>query len=130
MLMVYHKHNDTISMELTAHYPHAFAIAPVRQSPYMYLLNHWTKCVSRSHGVRNEVDLVPLAWEDGMGRGTSQLFLPPPWEGPKGLSIHTSFCPSCYLLLNHWTKSNQILYTSCSDGRGVQRQFFCPKGIK
>ena len=33
--------------------------------------------MSRSHGVRNEVDVVPLACEDGMGCGTTQLFFAP-----------------------------------------------------
>ena len=35
--------------------------------------------------------------------------------------------PLCYLLLNHWTKSNQIWFVSCSHEWGVQRHnFFCP----
>ena len=32
-----------------------------------------------------------------------------------------SVCPLCYLLLNHWTKSNQIWCVSCSHERGVQQ---------
>ena len=32
--------------------------------------------------------------------------------------------PSRYLLLNHWTKSNQIWCVSCSHEWGVQRKFF------
>ena len=35
-------------------------------------------------------------------------------------SIH----PSCYLLPNHWTKSNQIWCVSCSPEWGVQRPHF------
>ena len=34
--------------------------------------------------------------------------------------------PSRYLLLNHWTKSNQIWCVSCSHEWGVQRHFFPP----
>ena len=34
--------------------------------------------------------------------------------------------PSRYLLLNHWTKSNQIWCVSCSHEWGVQRHFFSP----
>ena len=38
-----------------------------------------------------------------------------------------SVCPSRYLLLNHWTKSNQIWCVGCSHKWGVQRHiFFCP----
>ena len=36
--------------------------------------------------------------------------------------IRPSVCPLCYLLLNHWTKVNQIWYMSYSHDRGVQRQ--------
>ena len=36
-------------------------------------------------------------------------------------------CPLCYLLLNHWTKFNQIWCVSYSYEWGVQRQIsFCP----
>ena len=35
-----------------------------------------------------------------------------------------SVCPLCYLLLNHWTKFNQIWYVSYSHEWGVQWQFF------
>ena len=37
-----------------------------------------------------------------------------------------SVCPSRYLLLNHWTKSNQIWCMSNSHERGVQRHIFSP----
>ena len=51
-----------------------------------------------------------------------------PGEGPKGLSlclsVCLSVCSSRYLLLNHWTKSNQILYVSCSHEWGMQRHNF------
>ena len=35
-----------------------------------------------------------------------------------------SVCPSRYLLLNHWTKFNQIWCVSCSHEWGVQRYIF------
>ena len=38
------------------------------------------------------------------------------------LSVHQSVCPLCYLLLNHWTKYNQIWCVSYSNVWGVQRQ--------
>ena len=41
-------------------------------------------------------------------------------------SIPLSVRPSRYLLLNHWTKSNQIWCVSCSHEWGVQWQFFLP----
>ena len=42
-------------------------------------------------------------------------------------SVRPSVCPSRYLLLNRWTKFNQIWCVSCSHGKGVQRHFFfCP----
>ena len=43
------------------------------------------------------------------------------------LSVRPSVCPSRYLLLNRWTKLNQIWCVSCSHGKGVQRHnFFGP----
>ena len=45
------------------------------------------------------------------------------------LSVRPSVCPLCYLLLNHWTKFNQIWCESYSHEWGVQRQiFFWPRG--
>ena len=38
--------------------------------------------------------------------------------------LHPSVCPSRYLLLNHWTKSNQIWCLCCSHKWGVQRHIF------
>ena len=40
------------------------------------------------------------------------------------LSVRPSVCPSRYLLLNRWTKFNQIWCVSCSHGKGVQRHIF------
>ena len=40
------------------------------------------------------------------------------------LSVRPSVCPLCYLLLNHWTKFNQIWCVSYSHEWGVQRQTF------
>ena len=34
-------------------------------------------------------------------------------------------CPSCYLFLNHWTKSNQIWFSSYSHERACNGTFFC-----
>ena len=39
-------------------------------------------------------------------------------------SVRPSVCPLCYLLLNHWTKFNQIWYVSYWHEWGVQRQTF------
>ena len=39
-------------------------------------------------------------------------------------SVRPSVCPSSYLLLNHWTKSNQIWCVGCSHEWGVQRHIF------
>ena len=42
-------------------------------------------------------------------------------------SVRPSVCPLCYLLLNHWTKFNQIWCVSYWHEWGVQRQtFFWP----
>ena len=38
--------------------------------------------------------------------------------------LRLSICPLCYLLLNHWTKFNQICCVSYSHEWGVQRQTF------
>ena len=47
-------------------------------------------------------------------------------------SLRPSICPSVrpsrYLLLNHWTKSNQIWCVSCSHEWGVQRHCFFGPG--
>ena len=40
------------------------------------------------------------------------------------LSVRPSVCPSRYLLLNHWTKSNQIWCVCCSHEWGVQWHIF------
>ena len=46
------------------------------------------------------------------------------------LSVRPSVCPSRYLLLNHWTKSNQIWCVCCSHEWGVQRHiFFGPRPL-
>ena len=39
-------------------------------------------------------------------------------------SICPSVCLSRYLLLNRWTKFNQIWCASCSHGKGVQQHYF------
>ena len=41
-----------------------------------------------------------------------------------GPSVCPSVCPLCYLLLNHWTKFNQIWCVSYWHKWGVQRQYF------
>ena len=38
--------------------------------------------------------------------------------------LHPSLCPLCYLLLNHWTKFNQIWCVSYSHEWSVQLQMF------
>ena len=45
------------------------------------------------------------------------------------LSVCLSICPLCYLLLNHWTKFNQICCVSYSHKWGVQRQYFLPRDL-
>ena len=45
-------------------------------------------------------------------------------------SIRLSVRQSCYLLLNHLTKSNQIWCVSCSHGLGVQQhKSFLPRSL-
>ena len=45
-------------------------------------------------------------------------------------SVCPSVRPSRYLLLNHWTKSNQIWCVGCSHEWGVQRHnFFLPRPL-
>ena len=45
-------------------------------------------------------------------------------------SVRPSVRPSRYLLLNHWTKSNQIWCVGCSHEWGVQRHiFFWPRPL-
>ena len=46
------------------------------------------------------------------------------WPPSVCLSVRPSVCPSRYLLLNHWTKFNQIWCVSCSHEWGVQRHIF------
>ena len=42
-------------------------------------------------------------------------------------SVSPSVCPLCYLLLNHWTKFNQICFVSYSHEWDVQQQIlFAP----
>ena len=40
------------------------------------------------------------------------------------IEFRPAVCPLCYLLLNHWTKLNQIWCVSYSHEWGAQRQFF------
>ena len=40
--------------------------------------------------------------------------------------VIASVCPLCYLLLNRWTKSNQLWCVSYSHEWGVQQHFFGP----
>ena len=58
-----------------------------------------------------------------------QFIIPPLFKKAKGVllspqSVRLSVRPLCYLLLNHWTKFNQIWYVSYSHEWGVQRQTF------
>ena len=41
------------------------------------------------------------------------------------IKFHPAVCPLCYLLLNHWTKLNQIWCVSYSHEWGAQRKKFC-----
>ena len=45
----------------------------------------------------------------------------------EGGIVIASVCPLCYLLLNHWTKFNQIWCVSYSHKWGVQLHFFWPR---
>ena len=47
----------------------------------------------------------------------------------EGDIVIPSVCPLCYLLLNRWTKFNQIWCVSYSHEWGVQRQFFLPRPL-
>ena len=63
---------------------------------------------------------------------TSDLFLSPHFfKKASGIlqsppSVRPSVHPSRYLLLNHWTKSNQIWCVSYSHESGAQRHIFSP----
>ena len=62
-------------------------------------------------------------------QGWCNLLSPPLFKKAKGAllspqSVRLSVRPLCYLLLNHWTKFNQIWYVSYSHEWGVQRQTF------
>ena len=61
------------------------------------------------------------------------FFILSPWSCPRGwtlgyLGAKIEFCPAvcplCYLLLNHWTKFNQIWCVSYSHEWGAQRKIF------
>ena len=52
------------------------------------------------------------------------LYLSPRFFKNAIASVRTSVCPLCYLLLNHWTKFNQIWCVSYSHEWGVQQQIF------
>ena len=53
------------------------------------------------------------------------VFIPRLFNKSDGDSaIASSVCPSRYLLLNHWTKSNQIWCVCCSHKWGMQRHIF------
>ena len=64
------------------------------------------------------------------------FIIPPLFKKAKGVllspqSVRLSVRPLCYLLLNHWTKFNQIWYVSYSHEWGVQRQtFFGPWALE
>ena len=56
----------------------------------------------------------------------------PGWDlGYLGAKINfrPAVCPLCYLLLNHWTKFNQIWCLSYFHEWGVQRLFFLPRPL-
>ena len=55
-----------------------------------------------------------LGWDLGVLRSQNQI---------------PSCCSLCYLLLNHWTKFNQIWLLSYSYEWGVQRQFSLPRPL-
>ena len=61
------------------------------------------------------------------------VFILLPGSSPRGgtlgylgakIKFRPAVCPLCYLLLNHWTKFNQIWCVSYSHECGVQRQIF------
>ena len=45
------------------------------------------------------------------------------------IKFRPAICPLCYLLLNHWTKFNQIWCVGFSHEWDVQRQFFLPRPL-
>ena len=70
---------------------------------------------------------------------SDRVFILSPGSCPRGgtwgylgakIKFRPAVCPLCYLLLNHWTKFNQIWCVSYSHKWGAQRQFFlpCPPG--
>ena len=63
------------------------------------------------------------------------IFILSPGSCPRGgtwgclgakIKFRPAVCPLCYLLLNHWTKFNQIWCVSYSYEWGAQRRFFGP----
>ena len=61
---------------------------------------------------------------------SDEIFIRSPGSCPRGgclrvkIKFRPAVCPICYLLLNHWTKFNQIWCVSYSHKWGVQRHFF------
>ena len=118
----------------------------VRPSRYL-LLNHWTKfnqiwCVGCSHewGVQRHIFFWPRPLGPWGGAKRSNIikchyphaFLKKRWGYCNRLrpSVRPSVRPSRYLLLNHWTKFNQIWCVGCSHEWGVQRHiFFWPRPL-
>ena len=45
------------------------------------------------------------------------------------IKFRPAVCPLCYLLLNHWTKLNQIWCVNYSHKWSAQRKFFWPPGV-
>ena len=64
-----------------------------------------------------------------------RFFILSPGSCPRGgtwgylgakIKFRPAVCPLCYLLLNHWTKFNQIWCVSYSHEKGTQRKIFGP----
>ena len=77
-------------------------------------------------GRLGELSLSPRFFKKAMGI----LQSPPSVRMSVHPSVRPSVRPSRYLLLNHWTKSNQIWCVGCSHEWGVQRHiFFWPRPL-
>ena len=91
---------------------------------YSQKLNHEIRILKLSSmdvfSEDNFVLLSPRFFKKAMGI----LQSPPSVRPSVRLSVRLSVRPSRYLLLNHWTKFNQIWCVGCSHEWGVQRHIF------
>ena len=79
--------------------------------------------------IKNKILPATVVFKKKSGLRNACL-LPPRFFNIVIASVRLSVRPSRYLLLNHWTKSNQIWCVSCSHEWGVQWHiFFLPRPL-